>query len=194
MKLKLNKNLIFILFLLIPFFKPIGLSYFNTINNIFKIWKLISMMIIAYIILKDKKVYFDRNFLGLFLFWIVYLINNLINKTDCINILSNTISIFLIFEMINYECKKNQGNELLNALELLFTVYLTLQIISVFYINITHKAIFQPIENDYIYFLGTDNYSAFQIIPMLTIIIYNNALRKNIVFKKYFLFSNDYNL
>ena len=192
MKIKLSKNLIFILFLLIPFFKPIGLSYFTIINNSFKVWKLIAMIIIMYIIvkklLKNKKVIIDKNFLGLFLFWLIYLINCLINKTDYTTVLSNAISIFLIFEFIHYECEIKKGNELLNALEILFTIYLILQIISVFYINITHRAIFEPIYNDYIYFLGTDNYSAFQIIPMLTIIIYNNALRKEILcFKNIFL-------
>lgn len=183
MKKFLKKNIIVVLFLIIPFFKPIGLSYLGFIDYGFKVWKLISMIIIMFILIKEihkeKKINADRNFIGLVAFWMIYLTNCLINRTISITVLSNIISIFLIFEIINYECKKNNGNELLDALEILFTIYLILQFVSVLYISIMNKPVFYPINNDYIYFLGTDNYSAFQIIPMLTIIIYNNTLKRN---------------
>ena len=58
-----------------------------------------------------------------------------------------------------------------NALDFIFTFLIVLQIISVFYIRNIHT-IFEPIENDYVYFLGTDNYSAFATLPMIGILFF----------------------
>lgn len=185
MKLNFNKKILSLLILLIPFFKPVGISYYNILNSVFKIWKLISMLIIIFIILKNiyykKKINFDKNFCGLVIFWGIYLINTVINKSDSMSVMSNAITILVFLSFIEFEYKSNNINKILDSLDIIFTIYIIIHIISVWFINITHIPIFYPIENDYIYFLGTDNYASFQIIPMLTIIIYNNTLKKKML-------------
>lgn len=180
--MKINLKKLLIIFIFIPFFKPIGLEYYEFINSIFKAWKLISICIIIFEIFQYKKIIIQKGIYGLMLFWSVYFLNNIINNNNLLNILINGSLSLLIILYINKIVKTGEAEVFLNALSLLFSIYTYIQILSMLYINITGNAIFQPIEGDYIYFLGTDNYSAFAILPMLIIIIYNNYLKEDKLF------------
>ncbi|WP_287799795.1 O-antigen ligase family protein [Anaerostipes sp.] len=186
-KISIKKPTVYFLcFLLIPFFKPVGLTYYESINRIFQIWKLMSMFIMILIMCipivcnrKFDMIVIKKNgFWGLYLFWIIYILNNLINRIDIGDIVNNAVTSVFLLGIIRYAVKNNWENDLLKSLQFIFKIYIVIQLISVFIIN-QGVILFEPIKDDYTYFLGTDNYSAFAVYPMLGVILFYEYLNQN---------------
>lgn len=174
-----NKKIICLILLLIPIFKPIGLTYYTSINNIFQILKIISLFIMIFSIIKDikgneKKKYFYIIYLGVF--WIIYIINSFIYRGNYLDILNNAITSVVLLIFIKKEFDYDKGN-LFKAFKFIFNSYLILHILSVGIINTIHIGIFDS-ESGTTYFLGKDNYSAFITIPMVTISLFINYVEK----------------
>lgn len=187
MNLKINKVTIFYLFYFIPFFKPVGLEIFPVINSIYIGWKLISLCIgILLITLRilDNKINIYKNdswIIGLFLFFLIYFLNEL-NSGALVTAISSIIVILELIIILSSSETTSKRKNMYDALDFLFSITLFLQIISVFYIRAGH-IIFRNIEGDYIYLLGTDNYSAFATIPMLGAVLFFDYRNKKKIFK-----------
>lgn len=173
----------FLCFLLIPFFKPVGLSYYENINKIFQIYKLGAMLLIVFLVIMqamiDYKIEMIRikpnGFWGLYIFWFIYICNNVIHGTNVGDILNNALTSVFLLELVRYAIKNGWQIKLLNALEIIFRYYVIIQLLSVIAVR-KGIILFQTIDNDYIYFLGSDNYSAFAVYPMLGIILFYEYL------------------
>lgn len=181
MNLKFNKSVILYIFLFIPFFKPVSLIIYSRINSFFLIWKFVSLaigLIIIYNEYKGKIITYKKDlwFNGLFLFFLIYLINCFSISKEFLTIVSNFLTIFELLILLSNRSNIKKNKNMIIAIDFIFSLLLLLQILSVLYIKSGH-ILFEVIENDYTYFLGTDNYSAFATIPMLGVVLfaeYNN--------------------
>lgn len=176
---RLNKEIIMTIFLLIPLFKPSGLEYYPAINNLFLIWKFVSLLMIAFYLVSDvirtKELLINRGILALIVFWIIYISNNMSRNISNVEITNNAvISILLVSYMIN-RARHGKLLILLKSLNDIFKCWFWLQIISVI-LSRLGITLFGRLEGDYLYFLGTDNYSSFMMIPMIGTIMYTERL------------------
>lgn len=187
MNTKIRKSVILYILFFIPFFKPVGLSVYTGINSIYLIWKLVSLCVGIFIILSESNGTFitykkDTWFRGLFLFFIIYFLNCFSVSRNLVTIVSNILVIFEFIIILSTTKSKSKRKNMADALNFIFSILLFLQIVSVFYIKAGH-IVFEYIENDYTYLLGTDNYSAFATIPMLGAILFFEYKRKNLFSK-----------
>ena len=187
MNTKIRKSVLLYILFFIPFFKPVGLSVYAGINSIYLAWKLVSLCVGIFIILKESNGTFitykkDTWFRGLFLFFIVYFVNCFSISRDLVTIISNILVILELIIILSITKSKSKRKNMADALNFIFSILLFLQIVSVFYIKAGH-IVFEYIENDYTYLLGTDNYSAFATIPMLGAILFFDYKRKNLFAK-----------
>lgn len=183
MNTKIRKSVIIYILFFIPFFKPVGLSVFAGINSIYLVWKLVSLCVGIFIILNESNGTFitykkDTWFRGLFLFFIIYFLNCFSVSRNLVTIISNILVILELIIILSVTKSKSNRKNMEDALNLIFSSLLFLQIVSVFYIKAGH-VVFEYIEDDYTYLLGTDNYSAFATIPMLGAILFFEYKRKN---------------
>lgn len=193
MNTKIRKSVILYILFFIPFFKPVGLSVYAGINSIYLVWKLVSLCVGIFIILNESNETFitykrDTWFRGLFLFFTIYFVNCFSVSRDLVTILSNMLVILELITILSITKSKSKRKNMADALNFIFSILLFLQIVSVFYIKAGH-VVFEYIENDYTYLLGTDNYSAFATIPMLGAILFFEYKRKSLFsrVKKVFL-------
>lgn len=193
MNTKIRKSVILYILFFIPFFKPVGLSVYAGINSIYLVWKLVSLCVGIFIILNESNETFitykrDTWFRGLFLFFTIYFVNCFSVSRDLVTILSNMLVILELITILSITKSKSKRKNMEDALNFIFSILLFLQIVSVFYIKAGH-VVFEYIENDYTYLLGTDNYSAFATIPMLGAILFFEYKRKSLFsrVKKVFL-------
>lgn len=187
MNTKIRKSVILYILFFIPFFKPVGLSVCAGINSIYLIWKLVSLCVGIFIILSESNGMFitykkDAWFRGLLLFFLIYFLNCFSVSRDLVTTLSNIVVIFELIIILSITKSKSKRKNMTYALNFIFSILLFLQIISVFYIKAGYT-VFEYIENDYIYLLGTDNYSAFATIPMLGAILFFEYKSKSLFSK-----------
>lgn len=187
MNTKIRKSVLLYILFFIPFFKPVGLSVYGGINSIYIAWKLVSLCVGIFIILNESNGTFitykkDTWFRGLFLFFIVYFVNCFSASRDLVTIVSNILVILELIIILSITKSKSKRKNMADALNFIFSILLFLQIVSVFYIKAGH-VIFEYIENDYTYLLGTDNYSAFATIPMLGAILFFEYKSKSLFSK-----------
>lgn len=187
MSTKIRKSVLLYILFFIPFFKPVGLSIYGGINSIYLAWKLVSLCVGIFIILNESNGTFitykkDTWFRGLFLFFIVYFVNCFSASRNLVTIVSNILVILELIIILSITKSKLKRKNMADALNFVFSILLFLQIVSVFYIKAGH-VIFEYLENDYTYLLGTDNYSAFATIPMLGAILFFEHKRKNLFSK-----------
>lgn len=184
MSIRINKRIIFYILLLIPFFKPVGPSIYGLYNTLFLGAKLLSIVILLILLMRENNFRLscfenDKWIIGLFLFFLIYLINCVRNSsTDLIGAIS---SVVVILELIAITvCHVNEIRKTVYvALDFIFSTWLLFHILSVFYIRTGH-IIFQDLGTDYTYFLGTDNYSAFATIPMMSVVLFLNCNKNDI--------------
>ncbi|MGM9962576.1 MAG: O-antigen ligase family protein [Holdemanella porci] len=176
---KPSYEIIMTIILLIPLFKPSGLEYYPAINNLFLIWKFFSLFIIAFNLISDvirsKQVIINKGILAFLVFWVIYIANNFSKNISDTEITNNAvISILLVSYFIN-RARHGKLLNLLKSLNCIFKCWFWLQIISVV-LSRSGIALFGRLDGDYLYFLGTDNYSSFMMIPMIGIIMYADCL------------------
>ena len=180
MSLVVSKRKILFALLLVPIFKPSGLEYYPVLNTFFLIWKMISLITMLFLLIFDstnKKFSIKVNwgFIGLCTFWTIYILNNIRNQNADTEILNNAVFSLMLFVFISKQAQKKQLGNIINTLSGLFKLWFWIQIISILLTRINIH-LFGTLVGDYLYFLGTDNYSAFMLIPMIGIIMFNDTV------------------
>lgn len=175
----LNLNSFLLLLLFAPFIKPAGITNINWLNKAFLVCKYFSVFyIIIFIFLKNifvkKKIIINKKMLGIYLYFFIFTINDYVRNFNWFSVLKNIILIYLLDALLNELIEKDKEMLILKILNTLFSVYLYLHFFTIICFNIMNIWPFG--EN--IYFLGGDNYAAFYIIPMLSIILYYNYIAK----------------
>lgn len=176
MNIRINKTVILYLLLFIPFFKPVGFADYIGMDSIHLLWKLASLFIgILIILCKSNReiIVYQKDFwlCGLLIFFLIYFVNCLSVPGILTSTISNIVQAIELVMIPSMVKDREERENMCYALDVIFFMLLFFQIISVFYIK-SGRVVFDYIENDYIYFLGTDNYSAFATIPMLGSVLY----------------------
>lgn len=175
-KMQYNKyiDVLFMLCIFLSIFKPAGLTKFVYINNFLKIIKGIALIYMTTKIIKNRKIKNYAFLVYYIIFGSIYIINSVIYDTEYFDTLNNFYSNLILMCYIHLEMNLNKRN-LLNNLSLLFKIIIILQIISMIVIYTFKLDIFGN-ESGIKYFLGLDNYSAFVIIPMISVIFFRDEL------------------
>lgn len=172
-----NKRNAILTILLIPFFKPAGVVNYQIINFVFKFLKLNSLCWIGYMMLTTgllrHKIKMNSGIVGLVIFWIIYISNNIVNRVHDSDIINNALSSLFLIWLIIYESKKGNFKNILIALTGIFKTWIWIQFISVI-LTTNGVHLFGTLVGDYLYFLGTDNYSSFMLLPMLGIVLFSH--------------------
>lgn len=163
-------NILFFILLLAPFIKPAFLDKFEIFNLLYAAWKACA---IAYLLLALLPVYFTCHsprevggLLFLTLFWLVYCAVCFFAGVDFMNTVLTALSAILSFMLITYEAKIGNGWILLKAMAYMSTFFILLHVASMFLFTTAASTV---------YFFGMDNYSAFFIYPMLSIVLFYHS-------------------
>lgn len=172
-----NRNAIWNIIILIPFFKPFGLTgYFPFSNLLFQSWKIASLFAIAFILFwtnKYKIIIRHKAYYGLALCWLIYIINDCIRNVSPIDVINNCLTSIFLLEFIDVNAGSRRQNDLLISFYYIFLLDIILQASSMLLIWITKTPIFNdPTEGDFTYLFGTDNYSAFTMLPMIAVVLF----------------------
>lgn len=169
--LKRPNTFLFIL-LLAPFIKPVLVDEYPALDALYFVWKLLSLVFLAIGLLPEYFHHHPRKMiiglLGLLLFWVIYCINCFASGTAVISTLTAALSAMLCFLLVSYETRIGNGWILLRSMSLLFTALILAHAISV---------VVLPVAPQTVFLLGMDNYSAFFIYPMLSVILFYQSLR-----------------
>ena len=173
-------------FLLIPFFKPAGLEKFAGLNELFIGWKIASFALLtlcffwAKFVLR-RNLYLNKGWFALLVYWLIYNYNNITYVSFSMSVLTNAIASLFILLVFLYQGGLNEPDKLLGVLSKLFKILVWSQFVSIavvrFYIPIFGFS--DGNTGDYIYLMGTDNYSAFSLLPMIGLICFYDAYRKS---------------
>ena len=180
MRIRQAKQTLLWMLLLIPFFKPVGPAWYGAFNALFQGWKLAAIVCLAVLFFATHREGFRfrvNEFFGLYLFWIIYILNCFRYGNSAGDILNNALTSFVLLNLIAYASMRPWREPFLRALSWIFVAYLLLQCASMVVIHSGHL-LFEPIPGDYTYFLGTDNYSAFAVYPMLGVVLFCDARRR----------------
>lgn len=167
--------------IIIPLIKPVGLTYNNhVINYILQFWKLLSVLLIISIIIKNtsslsrssigNKI-LKRGLVGLFVFELIYLFNTIIRGVDFFDLLNNCITCQLLLVYIGLMSRKGNRKSLNKSIDYVFSFYLICQASSMI-LERVHFVWLKAYDGTPTYFFGPDNYSAFMIIPMLGVLLF----------------------
>ena len=170
--------------LLIPLFKPAGLEKFASLNNFFVGWKFVSFagLLLCFFYAKfimRKKLYLNKGWFALLFFWLIYNYNNVTYTTLSVSVLTNALASLFILLVFLYQAGLNELDKLLKVLSKIFKVLVCGQFVSIAIVRF-----YSPIfglsdgnEGDYLYLMGTDNYSAFSLLPMIGLICFYDAYK-----------------
>ena len=178
---KTNLRTIFFFLIMIPFFKPIGLATIPLCNRVYQIWKMLSMLGMASLLARRRsiwKVMWNHvEIIGFMLFGLIYVFNCLRFHTPVVDLVNNLITDFMLFIFVLGVISSSHAviENYLCALRFLFSLLIFLQVVSV--VLVRNSIIeFSIIEDDYYYLFGTDNYSAFTLVPMIVVVMYIDTL------------------
>lgn len=174
-------SMLFFALLLAPFIKPVGLDAVPLLGKLYTLWKLAAL---AYLVLALIPKLFrpvpgrkTAGYFGLGLFWAIYLFGSLRSGANVVSVAVSGISGLLVLLLVDYETRIGNGMLLLRAMARLFTVGICAHILSVLLVRA--GVIWMGFVGESpVYLFGMDNYSAFFLYPMLTLVLYNNTLRK----------------
>ena len=178
---KINLREIKIFLIIIPYLKPYNITLISSIDNVFKIWKIISTIIIVLIFLARKKKKIDTRNINLFIFCIVWTLSLLINKAPFVDYFNNILSIVGITLYISNENYKETFKE--NFSHVLYKISAMYMIFNFVSAIIGTPFFAREMElADNANFLGGDNYSAFILIVLCGLMFfydihYNNRFR-----------------
>ena len=177
--LKRPNTLLFIL-LLAPFVRPVGLDHFPLVSKVMTLWKLLALVYLAAALIprlfssKPRKQ--PWQLIGLAVFWLVYLVGALRVGVDVVTVATSGVASILWILLIIYETRNGNGPVLLKAMSELFTFYILCHILSVFLVKAGLLWMGYVGESP-VYLFGMDNYSAFFLYPMLSVVLYEKCLR-----------------
>jgi len=176
-------NTFFLIFILIPFFKPDVLTSFSRVNYIFTAWLVASFCIIFILYIKKGKL---TPLVLLYLaYFLVLLISTLNNNGNMLKLISNTcidLGMIMLIEM-------NLKNNKIKIFKILSRIFYILVVLNTFSFLIFPKGIaVTEFLKTPIYLLGIDNRFAFTYIPGLCIVAIYDILKNNKLTKYTFIY------
>lgn len=170
------KNLIAILFIVAPSIKPYVIRI-SAFDNIYDAWGVLTFLVLLFNCVILRRISLNKTVKYLFLFVAVYFISTIIYGYASLLSVISEVSRMMICPLYLSMCNK-EGYFKLNRgianISKLYKIVLYIDCISILVnlkIHIFQSEIFS--------FLGMDNTAAFIIVPMLTVIIYNDVNRNN---------------
>lgn len=164
MRIKLNKNCVFLYFILLPYVKPYNITLIPSLDNIFKVWKVASTLVIAIAFLSAKKK-LHKPTLFLFGFLTVWIASLIINNGPISSFINNIMSIAgmaLLFERY-YDDRKFK----INVIHVLYNIAVCFIFLNLLTVINGHPFLAKGLKlDDNANFLGGDNYSAFILITL----------------------------
>lgn len=172
LKVKVKNFIIFVV--LITYLKPFNVSLIPTLNTLYSIAKIIATFVLLLYILNENVTLTKASkwclaFLG---WWtIAMLVNG--NMKNNIQTLLSILGILFLFNVMRR--KPNGLNIILKYLSCISKVYILLQFYT---IVVEHPVLAESIVSFDKYFLGSDNYSAFILIPLSGFIMTDAIMNK----------------
>lgn len=179
-----DKDLIIFLVLLV-YLKPFNISLIPVLNLIYSLLKILAtIMLLLYIYIKDISLSKSTKWCFVFLTWwtiSIFLNHNIKNN---IQVLLSIFGILLLFSAM--QRKKKGLNVIVKYLCYIAKIYIFLQFITII---VDHPIFATTIISFDKYFLGSDNYSAFILIPLSGFILVNADLnnKRVTIFDFFFL-------
>lgn len=173
-------NIALFIALLAPFCKPVAIDTYPLLNRLFQLWKLAALVYLAvallttYVPTKPKKK--PAGILGLCVFWLIYFLNCLRVGADVVTVGTAAAASIFILLLVSFEIRIGNGMLLLRAMSCLFTLCIAAHILSVLLVRADLLAFGDGTDKTYFLF-GYDNYSAFFLYPMLSVILFYRSLR-----------------
>lgn len=172
-------NTLFLMLLFLPFCKPAGVEMIPWLNTLFSLWKLATLAFLLVILIPKcfvahpaKK---PAGFFGLALFWLILVLGSIRAGAEIVSHLTAALSSLFLLALIRYEVRMQNGKLLLKSLAWLFTGCIVAHILSVILcvVGLTDSGV----SGDTVYLFGMDNYSAFVLYPMLTVVLFYHSVR-----------------
>lgn len=173
-------NIALFIALLAPFCKPVGIDGFPLLNRLFQLWKLAALVYLAAALLttivsaKPRKK--SAGLSGLCVFWLIYTLGCVRVGADVVTVATAAEASVFILLLIDFEVRIGNGMLLMRAMACLFTACICTHILSVLLVRADLLAFGDGTDKTYFLF-GYDNYSAFFLYPMLSVILYYRNLR-----------------
>ena len=159
----------FILFV-VPALKVYVIQQNSFLDTLFDIWGIISCLSLILITIKIKKNVIIKYII---LFVLIYLVSTLFNNPDQLMGAISEISRLLIVPLYMLLIKREKSMvSFLVKLRKIFILILFADVLT----GIVQIAGFRIFEHNAITFLGLDNYAAFIIIPMLSIVFFSSYI------------------
>ena len=171
------------IFLLIPFFKPVGLATISSFNSSMQIWKVVSIVLLLIVYsprgINRRLIRKNKGIIGFVIFGIIYLANCIRFGNNYSNILNNLITDCVLMYLIIFTSviRKKKIDAFMSALNYLFIFWIIVHSLSIFAVRAGVLHLSDGSSGDYCYIFGTDNYSAFAMIPMIVVSCYIMRLK-----------------
>lgn len=171
--MKIKKNDLMIALAVISYLKPANVLLWPRINYIYALLKIVATAWILLEFLKQKKG-ISRIAVECLLFltiWAISIFRNNGTLGEYTQQIASIIGLLILFEVIS---TKERLKYLISVVSTLGKIYFVFELVTIF----TNKPLFAEITEGYDrYFLGSDNYSAFIMIPVCGFIIVNSLIK-----------------
>lgn len=175
--MKKNKyyNVFIIIFILLPFFFPVGIkTIFPFFNKIITIWEFVSLAIVIYLYIKYKKISLNIFYILTFCFF-MFISTILSDYGDVSSCFATIISIITPCMLIDYVFKKN-SLLVIRSLNLLFEIFVYLNLISIIiFPNGMYVSSITGYSENWI--LGYDNMHIFTILLSIVFSVLYSYMR-----------------
>lgn len=175
MNLKIKKANLIILIALLVYLKPANAVLWPHVNNIYQVAKVLITLVIIAMFVKNR-IKLERSSvlcLSFIALWGISIYLNNGGLGDNLQALLSIIGLMLLFCWASYSEKRIQT--LFATITIIAKTYIILELITI----ILDKPLFSEAIVSYDkYFLGSDNYSAFIILPLTGIMVSHSYLKK----------------
>lgn len=171
---KIRDKRFIVLLVLLTYLKPYNVTLIPWLNAIYLLLKVFAT-IMLFIYMRNKKIKFNQASKFCIAFLICWTVAMILNSNIKSNI-QNLLSIFCLLLLFNTLPKKLINVQMiLKYLSIIAKVYISLHFITI----ILDHPLFAPTSVSYDkYFLGSDNYSAFILIPLASFILLDHIMNK----------------
>lgn len=183
LKVKVKNFIIFVV--LLTYLKPFNVSLIPTLNTLYSAAKIIATVVLLLYILNENVTFTKASkwclaFLG---WWTITILANG-NMKNNVQTLLSILGMLFLFNVMRR--KPNMLNIILKNLSCISKVYILLQFYT---IVVGHPVLAESIVSFDKYFLGSDNYSAFILIPLSGFILSDDLINeRKIKMWDYFFF------
>lgn len=180
----------FLIFLILPFLKPISIQYISTlsiVDKIFDIWKIISIGIILFFYIIRLKI--TKTMILIILLEFTILLSSIINRVDVFKPLTNLLTIVGFSMLVELSIKQGIKNLIDCILMISGPMFLINFLLTICYPNgLTFADLYMNNALNPLYFLTLDNGFSKWILPFLSLIFirYSNGDRINKFIKSFY--------